>query len=458
MLTQNDAKHVFNQLRAGLVPERGLEALAVGIDKPRSELHRQLELVRDGSGSIKFLRGGYGCGKTFMARLAIADALARGFVTSFVVVSDNDLRFHRFEEVYRKVVSELATESCPRGALGDILDRWIARLEASLVALGLDENAPDFDARVRAKLEEQLRNLTGGKAPADFVRVIQTIFDLKQRGAYAEAGALISWLGGSENVAAAVKKQAEIKGDIGSTDALAYLRGILEIAKSAGYKGLLIVIDEAETILRMRTDSRHKSLNGIRQISDASGDYPGLLWLFTGTPEFFDHRRGVAGLAPLHDRIRFLEQEGYASVRQPQLRLAPFDAGRLREVARRLRELYPMPNRERVIGKISDAFIERLVAKVTEGFRGDVGVVPRQFLRELISAMDLVDEDETYDPDKAFGFSAARLSALRPEEVAALAGGAAKPATSDLGRDQDGDAHQGDDLDDEAPVPEVQVW
>lgn len=447
MLTQNDAKHVFNQLRAGLVPERGLDALAVGVGKPRDELHRQLELVRDGSGSIKFLRGGYGCGKTFMARLAIADAQARGFVTSFVVVSDNDLRFHRFEEVYRKVVTELATESCPRGALGDILDRWIANIEAGLSKLGVDENAPDFDDRVRAKLNESLRNLTGGKAPADFVRVIQTIFDCKQRGEYADAGALISWLSGSENVAANVKKLADIKGDIGSTDALAYLRGILEIAKAAGYKGMLIVIDEAETILRMRTDSRHKSLNGIRQISDASGEYPGLLWLFTGTPHFFDDRHGVAGLAPLHDRIRFIEQGEFASLRQPQLRLTPFDAVRLREVAQRLRELYPMPNRERVMSKISDDFINDLVASVTAGFRGDVGVVPRQFLRELISHMDLVDEEETYDPAKAMGFSTAKLKALRPEEQAALDGRGANQRTL-----------ESVDTADDGPVPEEQVW
>jgi hypothetical protein len=52
----------------------------------------------------------------------------KGFATSFVVVSDNDLRFHRFDDVYRKVMTELGTASCPRGALGDILDRWIGKL------------------------------------------------------------------------------------------------------------------------------------------------------------------------------------------------------------------------------------------------------------------------------------------------------------------------------------------
>ena len=95
-MNSRDTEHVFEQLRKGLVPERGVDTFAVGIEKQRSELHRQLELVESGEGSIKFLRGGYGCGKTFMARLAILDAQERGFATSFVVVSDNDLRFHRY--------------------------------------------------------------------------------------------------------------------------------------------------------------------------------------------------------------------------------------------------------------------------------------------------------------------------------------------------------------------------
>jgi hypothetical protein len=413
MLSRRETEHVFEQLRKGFVPEHGMDAFAVGVEKQRGEIQRQLQLVREGTGSIKFLRGGYGCGKTFMARLALRDAQAQDFVTSFVVVSDNDLRFHRFEEIYRKVVTELSTQSCPRGALSDILDRWIGRIEQGLTETGTDADAPDFDSKVKAKLDEELATLTGGKAPQDFVRVVQTIFALKQQGELAEAASLLSWLSGSSNVAASAKSRAGIKGDIGSRDALAYLRGILEIAKSAGYAGMLIVIDEAETILRMRTDSRHKSLNGIRQIADASGDYPGLLWVFTGTPEFFDSRQGVAGLAPLHDRLRFSSQGGFASLRQPQLELKPFDRERLRNVAVRLRELFPAKNRDRLLDQVDDGFIAQLVEKVTAGFRGDVGVVPRQFLREFVDVLDLVDDEPGYTPKQVYKFEA---KALTPEE------------------------------------------
>ena len=400
-LSAKDTEHVFEKLRSGVVPERGLEAFAVGIDRSRKEIQRQLELAADGEVVFKFLRGGYGCGKTFMSRLATLEARDRGFATSFIVVSDNDLHFHKFDDVYRKAVQELGTNVCPRGALGDILDRWIARVEDMLIAGGKDEDDPNFDDAVRDRLDEELASMTGGQVPEDMTRVLRTIFTLKQQGNFAEASALISWLSGSENVAASAKKIAGIKGDIGSREALDYLLGILQIVKAAGYKGWAIVIDEAETILRMRQDVRGKSLNGIRQICDAADRFHGLLWIFTGTPDFFDTKRGIAGLTPLHDRIKFETYSGFSSPRQPQLELTPFDAIRLKEVALRLRELFNAGDRIHLERKITLEFIDRLIAEVTKGFKGDVGVVPRQFLRQYVNLLDLVIDNPDFDPMSA---------------------------------------------------------
>ena len=42
----------------------------------------------------------------------------------------------------------------------------------------------------------------------------------------------------------------------------------------------------------------------------------GLAWVFTGTPDFFDARRGVKGLEPLHDRIKFEEHNGVATTKK----------------------------------------------------------------------------------------------------------------------------------------------
>ncbi len=392
-ISKRDRDHIFERLRSGVVPERGLDAFGVGIERQRAEIGRLLQLAENGEGVFKFLRGGYGCGKTFMSRLAVLDAQAKGFATSFVVVSDNDLHFHKFDELYRKVVQELGTSSCPRGALGDIIDRWIARVEDKLIDGGADEKSTDFDERVSKALEADITSQTSGKAPEDLARVLRQIFAFKQAGQVREAGALLSWLSGSSNVSGAEKKAAGIKGDITSKDAMDYLLGVLEVVKAAGYKGLVIVIDEAETILRMRAEVRGKSLNGIRQILDAADRYRGLLWVFTGTPDFFDSKRGVAGLQPLHDRIQFLSEGGLVTMRQPQLELRPFDKSRLKDVALRLRDLFVTDDPNLLRSKVPPEVIAELVDDVSTGFKGDVGVVPRQFLRRFVNKMDIVVEN-----------------------------------------------------------------
>jgi len=414
-----DAAHIFQRLRNGTVPDRGLDAFAVGIERHRKELQRKLDEVKGGEGDVKFLRGGYGCGKTFMANLLVQDAKERRFATSFVVVSDNDLHFHKFDELYRKVVSGLSTPTCAQGALGDILDRWIGGIEEGLLALGVPEGDPAFETNVLAKLDEQLVALTGGRAPADMVRVVRKVFELKQAGRLQDASALVSWLSGSSNVAAGIKSLAGVKGDISSSDAMAYLRGILEIVKSAGYTGLLIVIDEAETILRMRGDVRSKSLNAIRQIVDASSTYPGLLWVFTGTPTFFDDRHGVKGVEALHARVKYESLNGVPSLRQPQLALEPFKADRLSKVALKLRSIHPELSAEEAERRLPRELIDQLVAKVTEGFHGDVGVVPRQFLRTFVNVLDTLADNPEQDAHALLGFQPGELT---PQEEAVLAG------------------------------------
>lgn len=413
-----EAAHIFKELRNGTVPERGLEAFAVGIERHRKELQRKLDEAESGEGNVKFLRGGYGCGKTFMAKLLVDDAEKRRFATSFVVVSANDLRFHKFDELYRKVVSALSTPTCKQGALGDILDRWIGRIEDSLLKLGTPEDEA-FDSKVMAKLDEELEGLTGGMAPPDMIRVARRIFELKQARRHQEASGLVSWLSGSENVAANIKALAGVKGDITSTDAMSYLRGILEIVKRAGYTGWVIVIDEAETMLRMRSDVRKLSMNAIRQIVDAANQYPRLLWVFTGTPTFFDDRHGVKGEEALHTRIRYEEFNGVASLRQPQLALKPFTSDRLIQVALKLRSIHPDLPPEVSEQRLPRELIEQLVGKVSAGFGGDVGVVPRQFLRKLVDVLDILADDPEQDAHALLGFTPEKLT---PQEEAVMAG------------------------------------
>ena len=96
-------------------------------------------------------------------------------------------------------------------------------------------------------------------------------------------------------------------------------------------------------------------------------------------------------------------------MRQPQLELRPLDRQGLKDVGLRLRQLYPAGDPNLVAQKVTPETIERLVDEVTKGFAGDVGVVPRQFLRRLVNLFDTVAEN----PDASLAEIAPTLEETR---------------------------------------------
>ena len=137
--------HIFERLREGMVPDRGLKTFAVGTEKVMGEIHRVLDLTATGEGSAKFLRGDYGCGKTFISQLTLLESLEKDFAVSKVVVSPNDTPFYKFDEVYAKIVGNMQTAMAKGGAFGDCIDRWIGKIEDRLIDEGQDEDSDDFD-------------------------------------------------------------------------------------------------------------------------------------------------------------------------------------------------------------------------------------------------------------------------------------------------------------------------
>ena len=59
---------ILDALRRGTVPRRGLDALAVGLNRFEAVLEETLSNVASGQAAFKAVRGDYGCGKTFFAR------------------------------------------------------------------------------------------------------------------------------------------------------------------------------------------------------------------------------------------------------------------------------------------------------------------------------------------------------------------------------------------------------
>jgi hypothetical protein len=91
-----------------------------------------------------------------------------------------------------------------------------------------------------------------------------------------------------------------VKGDIDHFGATNFLSGLLTMLRDSGYGGLLLVLDEVETLQRMRADTRERGLNALRQWIDEidAGHFPGLYLLITGTQAFYEGPRAFSACAP----------------------------------------------------------------------------------------------------------------------------------------------------------------
>lgn len=396
-------KEIVAALRSGMVPRRGVEVLATGLDRFVEAIDEELDRAAMGHGVFKAVRGDYGTGKTFFARWIQQRAMARGFAVAEVQVSETETPLHQMGTVYRRAMESLRTAEWSEGAFRNLVGRWFYALEEEALA---DPAVNGADPAAVAKATGDLLERRLAKVSASqpmFAVALRACHGARVKGDAASAEALLAWLMGQPNVGAAVKRAAGIKGEIDHGTASAFLRGMLALLSQSGRKGLLLVLDEAETIQRMRGDVRERALNALRQLLDevAAGQYPGLYLLMTGTPAFFEGPQGVKRLPPLAQRLHedFSTDPRWDNPRAAQVRLLPFDRARLLEVGRRVRDLYPAKEPARIASVVDERLLGALADSVTGALGGKVGVAPRLYLRKLVGAvLDRVDTFADFDP------------------------------------------------------------
>lgn len=417
---------IVGALRRGTVPNAGLDALAVGIDSFATTLDEELAAVASGRGGFKAVRGEYGTGKTFFGRWLQERARAKGFATSEVQINETETPLHRLETIYRRLVERLGTAGSHTGAFRSVIDGWFFALEQDVLADG-SVDAHDAKALVEktdALMEAQLAAISK-TAPA-FSAVLRTYRQALASSDNQLAEGLISWLAGQPNVAAGIKRAAGIKGDLDHFGAANFLIGLLTILRDSGFSGLVLVLDEVETLQRMRADTRERGLNALRQLIDEidAGRFPGLYLVITGTPAFFDGAQGVQRLAPLAQRLHvdFGTDRRFDNPRAVQIRLAPFDQGSLVDVGKRVRDIYAVsqPQENRLRALVNDAYIEALARAVAGGLGGKVGVAPRLFLKKLVAdVLDRVDLYADFDPGLHYKLTLAENEMTANERAAA---------------------------------------
>ncbi|MFJ3831692.1 BREX system ATP-binding protein BrxD [Streptomyces sp. NPDC090046] len=423
-------RDVVDALRRGTVPQAGLDLFAVGMDRFAAALDDDLATAARGGAAFHAIRGEYGSGKTFFARWLAERAKRAGLATSEVQISETETPLHRLETIYRRLAERLTTATHQPSALRAVIDSWFYTLEEELLDEGkIDEDDEEALAQAVDELMERRLADVARTTPA-FSAALRGYRQAVSAGDGATAEALIAWLGGQKSVAASAKRAAGVRGDLDHFAALGFLQGLLTVLRDCGHPGLLLVLDEVETLQRVRGDVREKSLNALRQLLDEidAGRFPGLFLVITGTPAFYDGQQGVQRLPPLAQRLAtdFTTDPRFDSPRAVQLRLPGFDLAGLGELGRNVREVYAGAARhpERVSARVDDTYLAELATAVTGGLGGKVGVAPRIYLRKLVAdVLDRVDEHEDFDPRRHYALTMGS-SELNDVERNAAAGNA----------------------------------
>jgi hypothetical protein len=290
-----------------------------------------------------------------------------------------------------------------------VLDSWLYTLESDAAALdpSLGTAGAALDAAVLTLLEQRLAAVST-RTPA-FAQALRAYRTAVVAGDLPTSDALAGWLGGQPHVAGSAKRAAGIRGELDHFGAMGFLQGLLTVLRDAGHPGLLLVLDEVETLQRVRGDVRDKALNALRQLIDEvdSDRFPGLFLVITGTPAFYDGPSGVPRLPPLSQRLAtdFATDARFDNPRAVQLRLPGFDQPALLELGAKVRNLYAdgATDRDRVRRIVDDDYLSELAAAVTGSLGGHVGVAPRVFLKKLVSdVLDRVDQFDDFDPRRHY--------------------------------------------------------
>ena len=412
--------NIINALRRGTVPASGLERIAVGLDVEEGVISRQLDYVAQSGGDLKFIRGEYGSGKTFLVARALEIARTKGFVTSHVIISSST-PLYKIKGIYQQVCANLCT-SGEEHAIKTILDNWLFAIEERLLSVsgtGIE------DATLEEATEREIETALSGISEMNsaLAAALRTYYRANNAGDFQLAQAALGWIAGEPNIGRDLKAKAGIKGEIDDTIAFIFLRGLVSIIHGAGYSGIAIAVDEMETTQGLQRNQRERGYHTLVRIIDAldRGDMPRCFFLFTGTPAMYDGSRGIRSVPPLYDRISVVQNDAYRNPRQPQIMLGKFDTSKLELVALKVVDVYAQaytePDRERV----SHRFIRAMIKKITTRFGGRVDVIPRIFLKEFVDVLDKCELYEEYTPGDGYDFDAEHLKGeLKKEEEAVM--------------------------------------
>ncbi|MDF5708207.1 MAG: ATP-binding protein [Nostoc sp. S4] len=394
---------LINSLGAGVVPRVGVEHIAVGREKELKSLLQNLDDIAEGVAAFRFIIGNYGSGKSFLLQLIRNRAMEQGFV-----VADADLSSERRLAgsnneglaTYRELISHLATKTRPDGgALVSILEGWINKIQQEVVKeTEMRPNDDGFDDRVESKIREVVQYIEDLVHGFDFGSIIIAYWRGYRLDDDNLKNAAMRWLRGEFTTKSEAKAALGVRIIIDDGSWYDYIKLLAKFVAEIGYKGLLILVDEAVNLYQISTTvTREKNYNRLltmfNDTMQCKAEYLGIV--IGGTTKFLeDPNRGLFADQAWRRRTkesRFVAQANIQELLGPVIRLNPLSEAEILTLLQRLAEIHALnfgyqqtlTNRE----------LKEFVQEIINRLGAEALLTPGEIVRDFMSVLNILHQN-----------------------------------------------------------------
>ena len=425
------AQVIVNSLKGGVVPRVGLPYITVGRDREVAALLHDLDLVADGGASFRFLVGRYGSGKSFLLQTIRNHAMGRGFV-----VADADLSPERRLQgtggqglaTYRELIRNLSTKTRPEGgALNLVLDRWVSNVQSQVTLEdGLSPEDPAFADAMERRIMGTMASVQELVHGYDFARLLTMYWRAHLEGDDETKANVTKWFRGEYRNKTEARRELGVGIVIGDDDWYDYLKILATFLVGAGYKGLVILLDEMVNLYKIpnavsRQYNYEKVLTMYNDTLQGKAHHLGII--MSGTPQAIeDRRRGLYSYEALRSRLtqgRF-SQDGLVDMLAPVIRLEPLTHEELLVLVEKLADIHAgLFGYQRTITQDELVrFLETEYGRVG----ADTHLTPREVIRDFVEMLDILSQNPGVTVEQLLGSGQFSSPVKTPAEENAASG------------------------------------
>jgi hypothetical protein len=412
------ANLLINALRSGVVPRVGLEHITVGRAKEIEAILHDIDMIEAGGASFRFIVGKYGSGKSFLMQTIRNYAAARGFV-----VCDADLSPERRLvgtkgstqnqglATYRELMQHLSTKAKPDGgALPLILEKWISGIMVQVKTQETD----DFDAAVERRIFTVIGELEGMVNGFAFARAVSTYYRAYRDGDDTKKSLVLKWFRGEYGGLREARADLGINLFVNDENWYDFLKIFAIFLVKAGYKGLLVLIDELVNLYKLpnaitRAANYEKILTLFNDTLQGKAKHIG--FLMGGTPQCMEDKyRGIFSYEALRSRLA----EGHfagADIKDltaPIIRLAMLTQEEMYVLVEKLRDIHaglygyaPMLTHEDLLYFLTVEY-NRVGA--------ETHITPREIIRDFIELANILHQNPQLSVAQVLGSNSFELA------------------------------------------------